>query len=102
MLDSLGKGSVIGMNFVIQGEQWMYKAMNPSTQTAKVIKISKNLLQKLRQKQSNVEEHLSQQEEYLQTHGLMQIDYVIDHHKILKTDLLMEQLTFQKYQLWRK
>lgn len=39
VLDVLGKGSFIGMNFVLKSEIWYYKAVNNSTITCKIMKI---------------------------------------------------------------
>lgn len=47
VLDILGKGSIIGANFVLKKEKWVYSAINNTTMTVRVLKISHNLLQTL-------------------------------------------------------
>lgn len=47
-LDSLGKGSILGMNNVLTSEPWFCRAVNQTTQTVKVIKIKHSALMKLK------------------------------------------------------
>ena len=47
VLDILGKGSIIGANFVLKQEIWSYEAINNSSLTVKVIRISHNLISML-------------------------------------------------------
>ena len=50
VIDSLGKGSVIGINYLIKKEKWVYSAVNLSTITAKILKVDENLLNHIKNK----------------------------------------------------
>lgn len=39
VLDVLGKGSFLGMNFILKSEIWYYKAVNNSTITSRILKV---------------------------------------------------------------
>lgn len=95
VLDSLGRGSVIGINYVITGDQWTYKAVNQSNMSARVIQIDIRVLKRLRRKQKDINKAMIQQEQYLRLNGVTQIDYVIDTHKFHQTDLDKERLNFR-------
>ena len=82
VLDSLGKGSVIGTNFILTREQWSYRAVNQSTMAARVLKIDAGLLRSLRKKHVGVNLAISIQEEFLKAQGLGQIDYVIESFRM--------------------
>ena len=55
-LDLLGKGSVIGSNYILSQEKWYYKAVNKATLPTKIIRLSKKLLQSWKEKNKDIEE----------------------------------------------
>ena len=82
VLDILGKGSVLGSNFVFKSEQWAYRAVNQTEITACAIKVSFQDLVHLSNKHQDLAKALYVQRDYLKNHGISQIDYVIEQIKI--------------------
>lgn len=60
VLDILGKGSIIGPNFVLKQEPWSYEAINNSTLTVKVIRISHHLISLLCAQNTYIMEQVQQ------------------------------------------
>ena len=47
-IDVLGRGSMLGSNSIIARESWLYSAINNMTKSAKIIRIKKSVLEKMR------------------------------------------------------
>ena len=57
-IDILGRGSILGMNNVINGNVWYYRARVCSEQSLNVIQISRQQIKKLSQQQEDVTKRL--------------------------------------------
>ena len=68
MIDIMGRGSILGYNNVIKGEQWVYRAIAKSSHSTILIKISRELIELLgkfeQQLQINKENQMAWHEAY--------------------------------------
>lgn len=102
-IDVLGRGSVIGVNNIISGEEWVYQAKAASSQTVLLLQVSRvTLLEKaaeFKQLNSQLEIFKEMQEQQ----GLPQIDYLIRYHKIKQKEIEQKiVLDFSRTNLWKQ
>lgn len=102
ILDILGKDSIIGANFVLKQEPWCYNAVNNSSITVKVLRISYNLIYTLTTQSQDVLDHVQLHTERVEIYGLPQIDYVINMNKTTAEEIRNQIINFQKQLIWKE
>ena len=70
VLDSLGRGSVLGMSFILKHEQWVYQALNNTSMTAHVIKINIHHLTTLGHYHGDIDEEVQKRLRWIAIHGM--------------------------------
>ena len=75
VLDVLGKGSFIGMNFALMSEMWYYRIENNSTPTVRILKIKMSIIDDLASQYIELDNALRYHKQQLEIDGLHQIDY---------------------------
>ena len=102
VLDVLGKGSFIGMNFVLKNEMWFYKAMNNSTITSRILKIKLSVIENLASQFAELDDAITHHKEQLEVYGLHQIDYKIRMLRTSNEEIQDLVVNFQKEQIWKE
>ena len=87
VLDILGKDSIIGSNFVLKQETWCYEAINNTTITVKVLRISHNLLYTVASQNNDMMDAIQAYTERVEVNGLPQIDYIIKMNKTTSEEI---------------
>lgn len=79
VLDTVGKGSIIGPNMILKQEKWPYYGVNSYVHTCKALCINYSIIEALRRDHKEIGDVITQQEDYFDIYGVPQIDYTIEN-----------------------
>lgn len=77
LIDIMGRGSIMGLNNVIKGEEWLYRASAQSSRSTVIIQISRDLLKQLSFFSSQLQQNFDYFQQYNELNSIPQIDYII-------------------------
>lgn len=102
-LDILGRGSVIGQNYILSNEKWYYSAVNKSTMPALILAIPLTTIQRIEERHPELRKAIVKQMDINFERGLTQIDYVVHTDQSLSSSKLNQTiLSLKKQVVWNK
>ena len=99
-IDMLGKGSIIGQNYLLVSLQWLYRVAVKSL-SAFIFIIERNSLLIEMENNKLLTSEVRAYEEKLAVEGVPHIDYVCNFEQIDRSEMLNIVKNFKKSQLWR-
>jgi len=96
----MGRGSILGTNNIMNGDEWCYNAIACSDQSTVLLQIPKDLFLAQMDIEHKLKDGVDAQIQYLELFGYPQVDYLIFSDNKIKGEEKLRMLNYQKYILW--
>lgn len=93
---------MLGVNNVLEGERWHYRAVAKSVGSVSVLKITQKLLTKIAIGNKTVGQQVIKQVDDHQENGLPNIDYLVCQDKQTPNIQFQRVLAYEKFLFWNK